>query len=130
MLTAGKSPLYVEWIERHNQLDEGAKVMDRPQDKGMQIAKNLKVLEWLKSEILDQVAGLYRHLMHSKREHALDCLASLVVAAFVLARRIGFSFRELDNAVSRKLRDHVREGHQMEEWYGDLSALAEYKDKR
>lgn len=104
--------------------------MERPQEKGMQIAKNLKVLEWLKSEILDQVAGLYRHLMHSKHDSALDCLASLIVAVFVMARRIGFSFRELENAVSRKLREHVRDGHQMEEWYGDLSALDEYINKR
>lgn len=104
--------------------------MERPQEKGMQIAKNLKVLEWLKSEILDQVASLYRHLMHGKHNSALDCLASLIVAVFVMARRTGFSFRELENAVSRKLREHVREGHQMEDWYGDLSALDDYINKR
>lgn len=100
--------------------------MDRPK----QIAKNIKVLEWLKSEILDQVAGLFRQLMHGRYESALDSLASLIVAVFVLARRIGFSFRELENAVIRKLREHVRDGHQMEEWYGDLSALDEYMNKR
>lgn len=100
--------------------------MGRPQ----QIAKNLKVLEWLKTELLDQIAALFRHLMQGKRQHALDTLASLLVTVVVMARRIGFSFHELENAVSKKLRDHVRDGHQMEEWYGDLSALDDYMNKR
>lgn len=104
--------------------------MDRPQERGKQIAKNLKVLEWLKSEILDQVAALFRHLMNGKQKDILDTLASLIVAVVVLGRRNGFSFRELDHAVMKKLREHVQSGHQMEEWYGDLSALEEYMNKR
>lgn len=104
--------------------------MERPREKGIHIAKNLKVLEWLKSEILDQVAGLYRYMMHGKYERAIDCLASLTVAVYVMARRIGFSFRDLESAVLKKLRENVRDGHQMEEWYGDLSALDEYLNKR
>ncbi|WP_054951119.1 MazG-like family protein [Numidum massiliense] len=95
-----------------------------------QIAKNLKVLEWLKCEILDHVAAVYRHVMHGKLHGALDALASLIVAVIMMARRLGFSFRELENAVTKKLREHVRQGHQMEEWYGDLSALEEYMNKR
>lgn len=104
--------------------------MNRPQEKGMQIAKNLKVMEWLKSEILDQVANLYRNIMHGKQQMILEGLASLMIAVSVLARRVGFSFRDLERAMMNKLREHVRDGHQMEEWYGDLSALEEYMDKR
>jgi hypothetical protein len=48
----------------------------------------------------------------------------------VLARRIGISFRELDQAVVSKLREHTREGHQLENWYGDLSSLEQHMNKR
>jgi hypothetical protein len=48
----------------------------------------------------------------------------------VLARRIGFTFRELDQAVVQKLKEHTKEGHQLEQWYGDLSSLEEYMNKR
>jgi hypothetical protein len=43
---------------------------------------------------------------------------------------MGLSFRELDQAIIDKLREHKNEGHQLEQWYGDLSSLEEYMNKR
>jgi hypothetical protein len=60
----------------------------------------------------------------------IDSLSSLVISVYVLARRMGFSFRELDQAVTQKLREHAKEGHQVEQWYGDLSSLEDYLNKR
>lgn len=98
--------------------------------RGMQIAKNLKVIDWLKTEILDQIANLFKGLHHANQHLILDSLASLVVVSYVLARRVGISFRELDQAVVSKLREHIREGHQLENWYGDLSSLEQHMNKR
>lgn len=104
-------------------------MMSRP-ERSVQIAKSVKVIEWLKTEILDQVATLFKALHHANQNMINESLSSLIVAIYILARRVGLSFREIDQAVTQKLRDHRREGHQLEEWYGDLSALEEYLKKR
>ncbi|PTM56884.1 MazG-like family protein [Desmospora activa] len=103
--------------------------MSRP-ERSVHIAKSMKVIEWLKTEMLDQIANLYKGLHHANRSLIQDSLASLVVATYVLARRVGFSYREVDQAVTRKLREAARERHQLEDWYGDLSQLEEYISKR
>lgn len=103
--------------------------MNRP-ERGVQFAKSVKVIDWLKTEILDQLANLFKGIHHANQHVIIDSLSSLIVSTYVLARRIGFSYRELDQAVMEKLREHIREGHQLEQWYGDLSTLEEYVNKR
>ncbi|KPC75818.1 MULTISPECIES: MazG-like family protein [Laceyella] len=103
--------------------------MSRP-ERGVQFAKSVKVIEWLKTEILDQIANLFRGIFHANQHMMIDSLSSLVISVYVMARRMGFSFRELDQAVIQKLREHIHEGHQLEQWYGDLSSLEEYVNKR
>ncbi|SFS36968.1 MazG-like family protein [Marininema halotolerans] len=103
--------------------------MSRP-ERNVHIAKSVKVIEWLKTELLDQIANLYKGLHQANQSLISDSLASLVIVVYVLARRVGVPYRELDQNVARKLREHTREGHQLEEWYGDLSQLEEYINKR
>ncbi|MFC4077252.1 MazG-like family protein [Salinithrix halophila] len=103
--------------------------MSRP-ERNVHIAKSVKVIEWLKTELLDQIANLYKGLHQANQSLISDSLASLVIVVYVLARRVGISYREVDQTVSRKLREHTRERHQLEDWYGDLSQLEEYISKR
>ncbi|MFV9510324.1 MazG-like family protein [Tepidibacillus sp. LV47] len=103
--------------------------MDK-QDRNVQFAKNIKVMEWLKTEILEQVSGLFKGLLHGKEEFILDSLASLLLAIYVLARRIGIPFHKLETAVKDKIQQHLKNGHEVEEWYGDLSLLDQYINKR
>lgn len=104
-------------------------MMSRP-ERSVQIAKSVKVIEWLKTEVLSQVANLFKGLHHANQHLITESLSGLILATYVLARRVGLSFREIDQAVTQKLRDHSRGGHQLEDWYGDLSALEEYLKKR
>ncbi|BCU83392.1 hypothetical protein JIR001_31750 [Polycladomyces abyssicola] len=108
---------------------KGVFAMSRP-EQHVQIAKSVKVIDWLKTEMLDQQANLFKGLHHANQHIILDSLASLVMATYVMARRLGYSYREIDQVVIHKLREHIREGHQLEEWYGDLSALDDYINKR
>lgn len=94
------------------------------------VAKNIKVMEWLKAEIVEQVGGLFKGLFHGKESFILDSMASLIIAIYVLARRLGIPFHKLDKAVVEKLEDHQKQGHEIEEWYGDLSVLEQYMNKR
>lgn len=90
------------------------------------IAKNIKVIEWLKAEIVDQVGALFKGLYHGKETFIIDSLASLIISIYVLARRVGIPFHKIDKAVVDKISENKTQGHEIEEWYGDLSVLEQY----
>jgi len=96
----------------------------------IQFAKNIKVIDWLKTEILGQTSNLFKSLQYANQHLVLDSLSSLVALSYVMSCRMGFTYKDLDQAVIQKLKDLIREGHQLEEWYGDLSKLDEYLSKR
>lgn len=66
----------------------------------------------------------------SSHHKIIDGLASLVACSYILGRRLGISMRSLDEAVTDKMKKHREEGHQLEEWYGDISALEDHLRKR
>lgn len=94
------------------------------------VAKHAKVVEWLKTEVADYVAKLFKALWQGSASKVQDSLASLNVSSYILGRRVGISFRDLDNSILDKLHQSTREGHQLEDWYQDLSMLEEHLRKR
>lgn len=98
--------------------------------KELDVAKRAKVIEWLKTEVLDQVSRLFKAIWEGSTSRIGDCLASLIMSGYILGRRLGISYRELDDQLIDKLRKHRQEGHQLEDWYQDISALEEHMRKR
>ncbi|HOV80842.1 MAG TPA: MazG-like family protein [Bacillota bacterium] len=90
------------------------------------IAKNIKVIDWLKADLITSVSALFKSMLKGSEELLLDALASLVITCYVLGRRLGINFPRLDLKVEAKLRRSIDEDHEMERWYGDLSALLNY----
>ncbi|GIO44463.1 MazG-like family protein [Paenibacillus apis] len=98
--------------------------------KEMDIAKRAKVIEWLKTEVVDHVSRLFKALWEGSTTRIMDSLASLMVSSYILGRRLGISYRDLDEAILDKLKKHKQEGHQLEDWYQDISTLEEHMRKR
>lgn len=98
--------------------------------KEMDVARKAKIIEWLKTEMIEEMAQLFRGLWEGRQAKIVDGLASLIVSSYLLARRMGVGYRELDETVLAKLKEHKRENHQLEEWYGDLSSLERHLDGR
>ncbi|MFD1775476.1 MULTISPECIES: MazG-like family protein [Paenibacillus] len=98
--------------------------------KDLDVAKRAKVIEWLKTEVIDQVSRLFKALWEGSTGRVSDSLASLIMSSYILGRRLGISYRDLDEALLEKLRKHRQEGHQLEDWYQDISALEEHMRKR
>ncbi len=94
------------------------------------ITKNVKVIEWLKADILAAVTALYKAFVQGSEDVMLDSLAGLIITAYLLGRRLGFGFSRLDLKVEAKLKQGVDTGHEMEEWFGDLSSLLRYRTER
>lgn len=98
------------------------------QDSG--IAKNIRVIEWLKADILSSLAALFKAMVKGSEERLLDALASLLITTYVLGRRLGINFSRLDIKVESKLRQSIDENHEVERWYGDLSELLQYQTEK
>jgi len=100
-------------------------------NQGVDIAKNIRIIEWLKTELLNTVAALFKAMLKGSEEVILEALAGIVIMTYVLARRLGINFARLDIKIESKLRSTIREDHEMEQWYGDLTAMLKYvSDKK
>lgn len=100
-------------------------------DQGVNIARNIRVIEWLKTELLGTVSALFKAMIKNSDEAIEDALASMVITIYVLARRLGISFAQLDIRVESKLRNAIKDKHEVEDWYGDLTAFLRYRgDKK
>jgi len=98
--------------------------------KDLDVAKRAKVIEWLKTEVIDNVSRLFKALWEGSTTKVGDSLVSLMMSSYILGRRLGLSYRDLDDLLLEKLKKHKQEGHQLEDWYQDISALEEHLRKR
>lgn len=99
-------------------------------DRDIDLAKRAKIIEWLKTELIDQMAHLFKGIWEGSHHKMVDGLASLVACCYILGRRMGISLQSLDTAVLEKMKEHREVGHQLEEWYGDISAVEDHLRKR
>ncbi len=93
------------------------------------ITRNIKIVEFLKSEILTTVATLFQTLLKGARagqDMLIDTLANLILVTYLLGRRLGIGFSAIDTKIIEKLKIGILEEHQAEKWYGDLSNLSDY----
>lgn len=97
--------------------------------RNIDITKNIKVIEWLKSELLSAVASLFELLVkgvQNSQEAILDILANIILVTYLLGKRLGLSFDTIDSKIQSKVKLGVVEEHNIEKWYGDLSDLLDY----
>jgi len=94
----------------------------------LDIAKSARALEWLKTELISVMAGLFKALLKGNRESAVENLALLVIHCYLLLKRLGLNYGQLELSVYDKTQALLKEGHPLEEWYGDLSSFKAYLD--
>jgi len=49
---------------------------------------------------------------------------------YLLAKRLGISFKDVDYKVKEKIKIGKEEDHSVERWYGDLTNLEKHLDNR
>lgn len=88
------------------------------------VASNAKMIEVLKAEFISESADVIRaSLSPNGRKELMDALGGAVLLAYVLAKRCGISYAELDDDVIQKADTGIEGGHMLETGYGDLSLL-------
>lgn len=93
----------------------------------MDVASNAKMIEVLKSELISEAADVMRAtLSASNRDELIDTLGGTVLLAYMLARRCGIAFEELDADVISKAQTGIADAHKLETQYHDLSRLKKH----
>ncbi len=103
--------------------------MTRPRQE-VDIARKLRTIEWLKSELLEGVSLFFKTLISSNGQGITRALAAIILTCYFLSRRLGISFQQVDQEIEAQLRNHLAANHQLESWYGDISACLYYMEEK
>lgn len=98
--------------------------------KELEVAENLKVVEWLKADLVDTVAALMKSLMKAGTDATVDALANLIIIAYVLGRRVGISYQVIEMRIKHKLNSSINDTPETERFYGDLTQLQKYLESK
>lgn len=96
----------------------------------LNIAKSIKMVEWLKNQLLSSVAELFQATYRGRRDAVVNTIADIFVVCYLLARRLSINFIELETVLEQKVRASIDEDHEIEKWYGDLSNLLQHIESR
>lgn len=101
-------------------------------DKEIDITRNIKIIEWLKSELLTDVANLFKILVNGMKEEVhevlSETLSNIILISYLLGRRLGISYNSIEMKIHNKIKLGLVENHDVEKYYGDLSELAKHLD--
>ncbi|QNO15028.1 hypothetical protein HYG86_09735 [Alkalicella caledoniensis] len=91
------------------------------------IIKNISSIEALKIKILGGITNVFDSLYKGKEEQVLDYIAGIMVSLYCLSKRIGFSFRKLDQKFTEKVNTINTNQTEFEE---DINELKQYLSVR
>lgn len=94
------------------------------------ILRKMRLIEWLKAELITQVGFVYQAMAKNKERAISEGLAGIVLACYILAKRLGISFDSLDQDVLKKVEQNIKSEHEVEKWFGDFSEYQNYLRKR
>lgn len=99
-------------------------------DKEIDITRNIRIIDWLKGELLTDIANLFKLLASGIKEEVhetiSETLANIILIAYLLARRLGLSYNSVEMKIENKIKLGLLEEHDVEKYYGDLSELAKH----
>lgn len=101
--------------------------MPRPE---LDIAKNIKALEWIKAELVESLGSLFKSMIRGSMETIVDNLALIMINCFLLVRRLGLNFGQLELRLREKTAALLEEGHPLEESHKDLTSLRDYLEMK
>lgn len=93
------------------------------------IIKNMKTIEWLKAELLTNVAYLHKIFVNNEdntRENLEDLISNIILESYILGKRLGINYEDMDMALKENIKLNLVKEHKIERWYGDLSQLLDH----
>lgn len=102
-------------------------------DRNSDVIKNVKIIEWMKKELILSVGDVFDLIFKGVKpldEALQDTLANIIMITYLLAKRLGISFSEIDYKIKEKIRIGIDQNHSVESWYGDFSNLKKHMENR
>ena len=102
-------------------------------DRNSDVTKNVKIIEWMKKELILSVGDVFDLIFKGVKpldEALQDTLANIIKITYLLAKRLGISFSEIDYKIKEKIRIGIDQNHSVESWYGDFSNLKKHMENR
>jgi len=99
------------------------------QKNNVDIGRNIKMIDFLKCELLNSVSVVFEALYKGSKEGqqmVIEGLANIILVTYSLGKRLGIDYEAIDKKVQEKARIHILEEHHLEKWYGDLSSLNQH----
>lgn len=94
----------------------------------LDITKNIRIIEKLKSELLSGVAQLYESMLYTGDESDREALlADIVMKSYLLSKRLGTGYDALDERIVKKLRLAVIHDEALR--YDDAGQLLKHMEK-
>lgn len=102
------------------------------ENRDIDIIKNMRTIEWLKAQLLSNVANLYGALANGEentKENLEDMISNLILESLLLGKRLGLDYNDIALALKDNIKINLIEEHKIERWYGDLSVLLDFIEK-
>ena len=102
-------------------------------DRNSDVTKNVKIIEWMKKELILSVGDVFDLIFKGVKpldEALQNTLANIIMITYLLAKRLGISFSEIDYKIKEKIRIGIDQNHSVESWYGDFSNLKKHMENR
>lgn len=94
------------------------------------IVKTMRLIEELKAELIHTVGELYGALARNSVQQSKEALALLIAEVYVLGKRLGINFDELDEAVLYRVKECGKDSGELENRFGDFSKLARHLQQK
>ncbi|MCK4259402.1 MAG: MazG-like family protein [Halanaerobiales bacterium] len=96
----------------------------------LNITRNIKTIEWLKAELVDGVSSLFKAMIPNRENIIINSLVRLIIAAYVLGRRLGFTYERIEGELECQIDELIEDKHEIDQWFGDLSGLKRHLQER
>ena len=86
-------------------------------DRNSDVTKNVKIIEWMKKELILSVGDVFDLIFKGVKpldEALQDTLANIIMITYLLAKRLGISFSEIDYKIKEKIRIGIDQNHSVE----------------
>jgi hypothetical protein len=86
-----------------------------------EIVRKLRLIEALKAELVTNVGQLFQAVAQNADRTISQALAGVVISCYVLGKRLGIDFADLDDAIAEKLSQNIKKEHEVEKGFDDYS---------
>lgn len=94
------------------------------------LTANQKVIEWLKADMVETVGALFKSIVKKGNDATVDALATLIITAYVLGRRLGISYQIIEMRIKHKIDISIEDGSEFEKDGEDLARLRIYLENK